>query len=158
MKRMIRNIVCGMFAILTLMTCGACGAVEHIEDTNGVHDFTLQTIKNENIVKLDLGSRGVTESTNNITNTVTYSSKKFTGVYEIYGENLWANRYEITVNHARVDYGNFKMVLLVDDEIVHEFALNELTQTFVIEDTVSGYVSLRIAGESAKFQFDYYVL
>ena len=50
-----------------------------------------------------------------------------------------------------------KIVLLEDDEIVHEFELNELTQTFVLEKP-SGYISLRIAGESADFQLDYHTL
>ena len=49
------------------------------------------------------------------------------------------------------------MVLCVDDEIVHTFTLNELSQTYVIEN-VRGTVSLRIAGESADFMFDYYTI
>ena len=36
------------------------------------------------------------------------------------------NYYEITVNFAEVNSGNFKLVLVIDDEIVHEFKLNEL--------------------------------
>ena len=136
----------------------AGGGLEHIEDTNGPENFTLQTITDDNIRALDLGALNVSQKTGLLTgDTVTYSSDKFTGVYEVFRENIITNRYEITVNHARVDAGNFKMVLCVDDEIVHTFALNELTQTFVLED-VSGTVSLRIAGESADFQFDYYVL
>lgn len=136
----------------------AGSGLEHIADTNGPGDFTLQTITDDNIRALDLGALNVSQKTGLLTgDTVTYSSDKFTGVYEVFRENIITNRYEITVNHARVDGGNFKMVLCVDDEIVHTFALNELTQTFVLED-VSGTVSLRIAGESADFQFDYYVL
>lgn len=132
--------------------------LEHIPDTNGPDDFSLQTITDENIINRDMGALNVGKKKGLLTgDTVTYASKKFTGVYEVFGENIITNRYEITVNHARVDAGNFKMVLLVNDEIVHEFTLNELTQTFVLEN-VKGTVSLRIAGESADFQFDYYVL
>lgn len=131
--------------------------LKHIEDTNGPGDFSLQTITDDSIRKMDMGALNVGKKTGILTGeTVTYSSKKFTGVYEVFSENIITNRYEITVNHARVDAGNFKMVLLVDDEIVHEFTLNELTQTFVLEN-VRGTVSLRIAGESADFQFDYSV-
>lgn len=131
--------------------------LEHIEDTNGPEDFTLQTITDENIIRRDIGAIGIGENSGIISDTVTYSSDKFTGVYEVYGESIITNRYEITVNHAQVDAGNFRIVLCVDDRIVHEFALNELTQTFVLED-VRGYVSLRIAGESADFQFDFYTI
>lgn len=128
--------------------------IKHIEDINGPDNYTLQQITDSNIINRDIGARGLDITTNNITNVTTYSSKKFTGVEEIYGENIWGNRFEITINHARVDSGNFKIVLLEDDRIVHEFKLNELTQTYVLKNP-DGYISLRIAGESADFQFDY---
>ena len=132
--------------------------LEHIADTNGPDNFALQVITDDNIRKLDVGARNVGQSSSILTgDTVTYSSKKFTGVYEVFSTNIITNRYEITVNHARVDAGNFKMVLCVDNEIIHEFTLNELSQTFVLEN-VRGTISLRIAGESADFMFDYYVL
>ena len=129
---------------------------EHIEDTNGADNFTLQTITDANICNRDIAALNISEDNAMIGETVTYSSNKFSGVYEVYSENIITNRYEITVNHARVDAGNFKMVLCVDDKIVHTFKLNELSQTFVMED-VKGTVSLRIAGESADFMFDYYI-
>ena len=131
--------------------------LEHIEDTNGADNYTLQVLTDDNIRNLDVGARNVGQSSSILTgDTVTYSSKKFTGVYEVFSTNIITNRYEITVNHARVDAGNFRMVLCVDNEIIHEFAINELTQTFVLEN-VRGTISLRIAGESADFMFDYYV-
>lgn len=130
--------------------------IEHIEDTNGAENFELQTITDDNIINMDIGALNYKKSAGIITNTTTYSSDKFTGVAEIYGINMVGNRFDITINHARVDSGNFKIVLLEDDEIVHEFKLNELTQTFTLENP-SGYIALRIAGESADFQFDYTV-
>ena len=130
--------------------------MEHIEDTNGADNFELQQITDENICKRDIGALNITESNDMIGDAVTYKSNKFTGVYEVFTTTTVTNRFEITVNHARVDEGNFKMVLCLDNENVHTFTLNELTQTFVLED-VKGTVSLRIAGESAKFQFDYIV-
>lgn len=131
--------------------------LEHIEDTNGADNFRLQTITDSNIINRDVGAMGLEKSTDAISNTVTYSSDKFTGVEELYGTNIWSNRLEITINHARVDYGNFKIVLLEDDRIIHEFELNELTQTYVLENP-NGYISLRIAGESAGFMLDYYII
>lgn len=131
--------------------------LEHIEDTNGADNYNLQTITDSNIINRDIGAMGLKISNSSITNTTSYSSEKFTGVEEIYGENIVANRMEFNINHASVTEGNFRIVLLVDDEIVHEFKLNELMQTYVLENP-SGYVSLRIAGESANFMFDYYIL
>ncbi len=131
--------------------------LKHIEDTNGADNYNLQTITDANIINRDIGAMGLKKSNSIVTNTISYSSEKFTGVEEIYGENIVANRMEFNINHAHVAEGNFKIVLLVDDEIVHEFKLNELMQTYVLENP-SGYVSLRIAGESANFMFDYYII
>lgn len=151
MKRLL-SLVLALFLLVGLVACGP----EHIEDTNGVENFELQVITDENIRKMDIGSLSYVKAETVIGDTVTYKTNKFSGVAEVFHENIITNRFEITVNHARVDAGNFKMVLCVDDEIVHTFALNELSQIFVLED-VRGTVSLRIAGESAKFQFDYKV-
>lgn len=129
---------------------------EHIEDINGPDNYKLQEINDSNIIKRDIGAINVKESRSSITNTTTYSSNKFTGVYEVYSENIWGNRFDITVNHARVDSGNFRMVLVHNDEIVHEFALNELMQDYTLKNP-SGYVALIIAGESADFMFDYHI-
>lgn len=128
--------------------------LEHIEDTNGADNYSLQQITDSNIINMDIGSLNYTESTNRITNTTTYSSDKFTGVAEIFMTNIKGNRFDITINHAQVNSGNFKIVLVHNDEIVHEFKLNELMQSYTLENP-NGDVSLRIAGESADFEFDY---
>ncbi len=144
-------------AVALIAVCGfwfLSDGLEHIDDTNGADNFALQTITDDNIINLDTGALNLKESTDAISNTTTYSSDKFTGVAEIYGINYAGNRFDITINHARVDSGNFKIVLLEDDRIVHEFKLNELSQSFTLENP-SGYISLRIAGESADFLFDY---
>lgn len=155
-----KKIVAAVGAVVLIAVCAVWfldSDLEHIEDTNGTENFALQTITDENIIKRDIGATGLNTSTDAITNTKTYSSEKFTGVEEIYGTNIWSNRLEITINHARVDSGNFKIVLLEDEKIIHEFALNELSQSYVL-DNPNGYISLRIAGESADFMLDYYII
>ena len=62
--------------------------LEHIEDTNGADNFELQTITDEDIAKIEMGSLNVGVSTNNITNMNEISSSKFTGVYEVLYTNL----------------------------------------------------------------------
>ena len=130
--------------------------IEHIEDTNGPDNYTLQQINDANIINMDVGALNYKESKDVLSNAITYSSDKFTGVAEIYSNNIKGNRLDITVNHARVDSGNFRLVLLHRGEIVHEFRLNELMQTYTLKNP-SGNVSLRIAGESADFKFDYHI-
>ncbi|MBE6776050.1 MAG: hypothetical protein E7543_07670 [Ruminococcaceae bacterium] len=126
------------------------------EDTNGADNYKLQQITDYNIINMDIGALNLKESTDSITNTTTYSSDKFTGVAEIYMNNIKGNRFDITINHAQVNSGNFKIVLVHNDEIVHEFKLNELMQSYTLENP-NGTVALRIAGESADFMFDYYL-
>ncbi len=128
--------------------------LEHIEDTNGTDNYSLQQITDSNIINMDMGALNIKESTGIIANTTSYSSDKFTGVAEIYKNNIIGNRFDITVNHAQVNSGNFRMVLVHNDEIVHEFKLNELMQSYTLEKP-NGTVSLRIAGESADFMFDH---
>ena len=160
MNKRQKNILWGVFAIV-LIVLAVCwffsDGLEHIVDSNGDDDYSLTTITDENIINMDIGAIGLKESKGNITNTTSYSSKKYTGVSEIYGTNIIVTNLEITINHAKVTEGNFKIVLVVNDEIVHEFTLNELTQTYTLKN-VSGYVSLRIAGESANFMFDYRIM
>ena len=157
MKQKTKNILWALFALVMVIVFTMLflnNDLEHIEDTNGPDDYTLQTITDENICKMDIGALNVRIQEALIGDTVTYESNCFSGVYEVFYENIITNRFEISVNHAKVSAGNFKMVLCLDDEIVHTFSLNELTQTFVLED-VKGTISLRIAGESADFMFDY---
>lgn len=128
--------------------------LEHIEDINGPDVYKLQQINDSNIIKMDTGSLNLTEKTEVLSSLPLYTSKKYTGVSEIYKTNIISNRFEITLYNLWVKSGNLRVVLVYNDEIVHDFKLNELTQTYTLEN-VKGTVSLRIAGESADFEFSY---
>lgn len=128
--------------------------LKHIEDTNGAENYNLQQITEYNIINMDIGALNLTESNELFNNLPTYKSDKYTGVSEIYMTNIWGNRFDITLYNLRVKSGNFKVVLLHNDEIVHEFKLNELSESYTLENP-NGTVSLRIAGESADFEFSY---
>lgn len=126
--------------------------LEHIEDTNGA-TFQLQQITDSNIINMDIGALNVSKTKTPLSETE-YSSDKFTGVYDIFTTDIVGNRFDITLFNTVVNSGNFKVVLIHNDEIVHEFKLNELMQTYTLENP-HGAVSLRIAGESADFEFAY---
>ena len=128
--------------------------LEHIEDTNGTDNYALQQITDSNIINMDIGALNLVEAKELFNNLPTFRSDKYTGVSEIYLDNLIANRFEITLYNTTVRSGNFRIVLVYNDEIVHEFKLNELMQTYTLENP-KGTVSLRIAGESADFEFSY---
>lgn len=127
--------------------------LEHIEDTNGADNFELQTITDEDIAKIEMGSLNVTTSTNSITNMTEISSSKFTGVYEVLYTNLIGKSdFLLNIYDFQINSGNFKMVVVHDGEIVHTIT-PENAEEFLLED-ISGTVSLVIAGESADFSFE----
>ena len=129
-------------------------SIEHIEDTNGADNYSLQTITDENIEKLDFGAKGFGESRNNITNRTVYSSRKYTGVTEILFETSIIDSYTVYINYFELNDGNAKLVLLKDDVIIHEFVPNEGALSFTAENVKGSVMALRIAGESADFKLD----
>jgi hypothetical protein len=126
--------------------------LEHIEDTNGAENFSLQTITDDNIVNQDIGAMNVTVSKDEITNMTKISSKKFTGVYEVLYTNLIGKSdFVLNLYDFKISGGNFKMAVVHDDKIV-KILTPENADEFVIED-INGTVSLIVAGESAEFSF-----
>ena len=154
MNRKIKNLlalpIVIIFVVIVAVMLGN-DDFEHIEDTNGADVYTLQTITDENIINMDIGSKGMWEKTNSVTNLKTYSSEKFSGVYEVYNTNFMGKTFQVEVDNFKLNSGNMKYVLLVNGEIVHEFKPNEPNQIYKIEAT-EGNISLRIAGESADFE------
>lgn len=157
MKKKLPLIGAVIFVIVFAVMMFSSPKIEHVEDTNGAENYRLQTITDSNIVLRDIGAKGLKKTTNNITDTTEYKADKFTGVEEIYGVNIKGNRIDITMTNLQVDSGNFKAVVLHNDEIVHEFKLNEMMETFTLKNP-DGYVAIRIAGESADFYLTYDVI
>ena len=152
-----KKIVSIAAAVVLVVVAGAWllfDGIEHIEDTNGPDDYSLQTITEENIIKMDMGSIGGPNISRGILtgDTVEFSAKKFTGVYEILYDNfIGKSDFQLDLTNYYIKGGNFKLVVVHDDEIVAELEPGMLVE-YRLED-VKGYVSLRIVGESASFTF-----
>lgn len=151
-----KKILCVLLTLVFMFTITGCGP--EIEDTNGPDDYTLATITDDNIINLDLGASGYSmspgsESEDYMTTNTKFKADNFSGVSEIFGTNL-LGKSDITIdlNSIQVDSGNFRLMVLLDDEIVYEFNNDELLQTCELRD-VNGYVSIRMAGESAAFKY-----
>ena len=157
MKKVLTGIAVVAFIIVFAVMMLLSPKIEHIEDTNGPDVYKLQTITDGNIINRDIGAKGLSTVTNNITDTTEYKSDKFTGVEEIYGVNIVGNRMDITITNLQVYSGNFRAVVVYNDEIVHEFKNNEMMETFTLEKP-NGYVAIRVAGESADFYLTYDVI
>lgn len=126
----------------------------HIKDTNGNDNYSLQQIADSNIIKMDVEALGFNQITDSFLGFNSCTSNKFSGVAESYSTNVFLRDFKITVDYLTVLSGNFKMVLVYNDEIVHEFKPSDDVQTYTIENP-EGTISLRMAGESADFVLKY---
>ena len=141
--------------LVVFVTMMIFGGIDHIEDTNGPEDFSLQTITDQQIVDLSIGSVGGPNIGRNslLGSTVEFYSDKFTGVYEILYDNfILPSDFVLSLYNFEIRGGNFKLVIVHDDKIVAELEPG-MTVDYRLEN-VTGAVSLRIVGESASFRFD----
>lgn len=145
-----------MLAMIFIFGFTACGV--EISDTNGPDDYSLATITDENIINQDLGASGysmtpASDSEDYMTSTTKFKGKEFSGVTELWGTNL-LGKSDMTVELStiQVDRGNFKLVATLDDEIVHVFDNEEMSQRFELEDSNDDF-AIRMAGETADFKF-----
>jgi len=131
-------------------------APEPLEDTNGPDNYNLQVINDSIILDGDMGmTGGISVKHDLIGSGITISSKGFTGVYDV----LWNNylgKSDITLDltSLTVTEGNFKAVLMLDDEIIEVIPFNQEDPFYTFRlDDVNGHFVLRLAGETAAFQF-----
>lgn len=147
-----RTVVLILALVLCLCLAG-CGL--QYEDTNGADNFSLQTITDEDIIHLKTGASGLTYEETDLGGITSseYSAKNFNGVEQIYQTNfLLPSDIEVCIGHMNVDKGNFKLVAVNDDRIIHEFAPDAFNESFLFEN-LSGSFSIHVAGESAAFSF-----
>ena len=143
-----------IFALLLTLALAlsltACGSVK-IEDTNGPDNFALNTITDQNILKLDLPSGGYgTKTSGLLSKTVTHSGKDFSGVVEVLWTDMIAGDFLLDLMDYTVTGGNFRMVVVNEDRIIADI---EPGTTQILLEGVKGRVALRIAGESAAYSF-----
>lgn len=149
-----------LFAVALVVVCGVWflfggGISSHIEDTNGPDNYSLQTITDQNIRDLDIGAIGSGKSSGSFINGTVYHSKTFSGVDVIHQEDLWTTGLLIRVYDYTIEEGNFRLLVMVDDDILHEFVPNgDPIQTCEL-GKIDGLFSIRIAGESANYSFRY---
>lgn len=130
------------------------GGTDHIEDTNGPDNFSLQTITDRQIIDRSIGAIGGPEISRSILtgDTVKFSAEKFTGVYEIFYDNfIGKSDFWVNLTAYEIYGGNFQLVVVHNDEIVAVLEPGLFVE-YRLED-ITGYVSLRIVGESASFSF-----
>lgn len=130
------------------------GGTDHIEDTNGPEDVSLQTITDQQIIDRSIGSIGGPDISRSFLtgDAVEFSAEKFTGVHEILYDNfIGPSDFEVNLSAYEIYGGNFELVVVHNDEIIAVLE-PDLFVDYRVED-ITGYISLRIAGESASFSF-----
>lgn len=137
---------------------------EHIEDTNGADNYTLQTITEEDVVNQEMGSRGTFRTIEahfeiagwSVSDGIRYSSDKFTGVDLIYSTTLFAGSdIYVTLAEYEIKEGNFAFYIVFDGEVVGEIEPGDGAYSeFLLENVdKTGTLEYVIAGESASFEF-----
>ena len=150
-----KKIVCFLLAMGLAVFAAGCSSVE-FEDTNGPDDYSLTQITDDNIVNLDVGAASYSqkpgsEESDNLSRMTEFKSDSFNGVAEIYRTHLLGKSdLTIDVSNLQVSGGNYRLSVVQDGEIIYDFPLNEMLQTYELRDT-NGDISIVMSGESADF-------
>ena len=163
-KKILTGTAVVLFLVVFAVWMLASPHPEHIEDTNGADNYSLQTITERDVVTQTMGSRGsVSESEIrydftglNISSGKKYSSNKFTGVYRLHTTTLFKGS-DIYVDLAEFEIkeGNFAFYIVFDGEVVGKLTPDEFASAeFTVKNVdKTGDLEYVIAGESANFTF-----
>lgn len=122
------------------------------EDTNGPDDYSLQVLTDQDILH-GVDHIKIASATIKHNKLTTCTAKTMSGVETLFEASMDNETFRILVS-CKIDKGNARLVLVVDEKIVHDFALNEENQLFVMKN-VCGKIYLRLAGESAGYSVTY---
>lgn len=149
-----KKVLCLLFAMSFMAFSVGCGT--EYEDTNGPDIYDLTQISDENIANLELGASNYSQKpgsdeSDNLSKMTEFKSDNFNGVAEIYRTWL-AGKSDLTidVSNLQVNSGNYRLSVVQDGEIIYDFPLNEMMQTYELRDT-NGDIAIRMSGESADF-------
>ena len=117
----------------------------HIADTNGAEVIALNTITDADIAAMSGTSVGLGVRNSSSSDATVCYSERFSGVETLYDAEAACT---VTLSDITVTSGNLRVVVLLDNQIVHDFPMNGSAPAF---DMPAGS-SLRIAGESAAFE------
>ncbi len=159
-KKFLTGVLVVIFLVVFAIWMFAGPKIDHIEDTNGADNHSLQTITEQDIIAQKMGTKGaVSESESHlgmISSGIKYSSKKFTGVHRLYTTTLFEGS-DIYVSLAgfEIKEGNFAFCVVFDGGVVGKLEPSETaTAEFILENVEkTGVLEYVIAGESASFEF-----
>ena len=139
---------------LMVLLLSLCSCVKHIEDTNGESNYSLAVITKEDMLN-GYPTITVGRKTSRKNNEYKCSIKKFSGVEELFNGSFKDEDVAVILN-SKVEAGNAKIILVLNDIIIKEFSLNASNQVVSLTKT-NGKIRILIAGESAKISVDFTV-
>lgn len=142
-----------LLTFLLCFTLSGCG--ETYEDTNGDNNFKLQTITDEDIIHLRTGGSNLTYKETELAGIKSseYTSKNFNGVEQLYlTDYIMKSDVCVYIGHMTVNSGNFRLVVINNEEIIKDIPLDAFGEEFWFYD-IKGEFSVHVAGESANFTF-----
>ena len=163
-----KNILWIVFAIAIVAVCLVMFILnpgpEHIEDTNGADNYSLQTITEQDVIEQKMGTRGTVREREthldiagwSVSDGIRYSSDKFTGVSMLYNTTLFkGSDIHVTLAEFEIKEGNFAFYIVFDGEVVGQVTPGDGAYSeFLLENVEkTGTLEYVIAGESASFEF-----
>ena len=136
-----------LLCMIIALSLSACG--NHIEDTNGDDNFSLETITDSDIESGKTNTVVYSESKMTVGNKTTYKAKKLSGIKKL--EDINVNKSFTITSDMTVSAGNCRLVLLKNSQILQDLNING-SEKLTFE---SGRYSLMIAGESATVSLTY---
>jgi len=159
-----KNILFGVLVVIFLAVFAiwmfAGPRVEHIEDTNGADNYSLQTITEQDVIGQKMGTKGSISKSEthlgNISSGIKYSSKKFTGVYRLHATTLFkGSDIYVSLAEFEIKEGNFAFYVVFDGKVIGKIEPSDAaTSEFTLKNVEkTGGLEYVIAGESANFEF-----
>lgn len=125
-----------------------------IKDKNGPDDYSLCKLEDEDIIKGIDGD--IVENHQEGSKKHTFHGTLFSGAETVYDFNTPNLTCTIRVTQFTVTSGNARLVVVADGKIVHDFDLNSGEQTYMLTNFTEN-AALKIAGESAMFDLEFYI-
>lgn len=153
MKKMIQ-MLCAFLLLVGLTACG-----ETIDDTNGENNTALNTITTEDIVAESITASGLgyKESEFMGITSFEYNANNFNGVEEVFRESyIITSGVTVDISYIELESGNFRMYVINEGKILKEIEPGEFNESLFFED-IKGEFYIRVAGESAKVEFNFNV-
>ncbi|MCI5745444.1 MAG: hypothetical protein MR270_04095 [Erysipelotrichaceae bacterium] len=137
----------GFIMMILLVSCGF-NNLSHIEDINGEENTTLNTLTNDDLLSNTPHALFNMSVRNSVNNKTKFSCDKFSGVSDLV-EYTITKETTFKVN-AKILKGNGDIFVYQKQKRVQD--INFPYDGNIIINNVTGKISFRIAGESAKLE------